>query len=89
MKGNHISQAKEFSTFLCMGRYKSWFTEINYDVHLTYLGLVSCDFTRPQVFLGLTIACSLKATIYRWWVFFSFLSFLRAHELTIHGGCDF
>ena len=29
VKGNHISQVKEFSTFLCMGRYESQFTEIN------------------------------------------------------------
>ena len=29
VKGNHISQVTEFSTFLCMGRYGSRLTEIN------------------------------------------------------------
>ena len=39
VKENQISQVMEFSTFLSMGRWKSW--NHSFDIHFTYLGTVS------------------------------------------------
>ena len=60
----------------------------SFDMHLSQLGPVSCVFT-SWVPSGLTVGsgCSLRAA--RWQVFFvSFLSPLRAHQLTVWGGCN-
>ena len=57
----------------------------SFDIHLSYLGPVSCVFT-SWVSTGLTLGsgCSLMAA--RWQAFFvSFLSSFRAHPLTLHG----
>ena len=97
IKENQISRVKEFSVFLCksLGSLKSflWYARDArlwvhwnhcFDMHLSYLGPVSCIFT-SWVSSGLTTGsgCSLMAA--RWQVFFSDLSFLRAHQLTLEG----
>ena len=62
IKENQISQVKEFSVFLCMGRCKSLGSYQIADMHLSYLGPVSCVFT-SWLSSGLTIGsgCSLMA----------------------------
>ena len=72
IKENWISQVKEFSTFLCMGRCKSLGSpRYTFDMHLSYLEPKSCVFTF-WISSGFTIwsGCSLKAA--RWPVFFIF-----------------
>ena len=49
-----------------------------FDLHLSYLGTVSCNFT-SWAFSGLTIGCGFSLMAARWQVFLSILSFLRAH----------
>ena len=54
------------------------------DRHLGYLRPVSCVFTSlASLVLTIGSGCSLMAA--RWQVFFSFLSFLRAHWFTLEG----
>ena len=70
IKENQISQVKEFSGFLCMGRCKSLGSlKSFFDMHLSYLGPVFSVF-HIQVSSGLLVGndCSLMAA--RWQVFF-------------------
>ena len=41
IKENQTSQVNEFSAFLCLGRCKSLGSLKSFDIHLSYLGLVS------------------------------------------------
>ena len=79
------SQVKEFALFYIWEDARVWaHWNQSFDMHHSYLGPVSCFFT-SWVSLGLTIGsgCSLMAA--RWQVFFSFLSSLRVHQLTLEG----
>ena len=79
-----MSQVKEFSAFLCMGRCKSLGSLKSF---LWYAPRLSGASVRCFLRAPLGSGCSLMAA--RWQVFFvSFLSSLRAHQLTISGGCN-
>ena len=75
-KENQISKIKEFSTFLCMGIFKSLAHSPH--MHLSYLGLVSCVF---QILSSLWAHCI--AWLQSWWLtdhrHSSFLSAFRAY----------
>ena len=80
IKENQIFQIKEFSTFLYMGRNKSWYAP---QMCVSGLGPVACIFT-SWVFTGLTVVsgCSLVAVDGK----YSFLhEFFWAHLLTLEG----
>ena len=85
-KENQIFQVKEFSVFLYMGRCKSlahW--NHFFDTYLSYLGPVSVFSKYPEFPQGSPYAVAAD-----WWLLdggiLSFLSSLRAHQLTIHRG---
>ena len=59
----------------------------SFDMHLGYLGPVSCIFTF-WVSSGLTIESGHSLMAAWWQVVYSLLSFLRAHQLTTSDGCD-
>ena len=74
---------KECSTFLSIGRFKSLDSLKSFLWYVPQLRPVTCVFT-SWVSPGLTVGSGYS----RWQVFFSFLSFLRAHQLTIGCGCN-
>ena len=71
MKENQVSQVNEFSAFLCMGRCWSLGSlKYSFDVHLSYLGPVSCAFS-SRMSSGCTTGGSFRHPV-------SMLSSLRA-----------
>ena len=59
----------------------------SFDGHLSFLGPVSCIFT-SWVSSGWTLGSGCSVMAATWQVcLVSFLSFLRAHQLTLGGGC--
>ena len=85
IKENQISQVEEFSAFLCMGRCNSQLTEV-----ISFICISVTQGQYPLFFtswipLGLTLrnVCSLMSA--RLQEFFSFLSALMAHQLTVEG----
>jgi len=71
-----------------MGQCKSLsFLNSSFDMHLNYLGPVSCIFTF-WVSSGLTIGSGHSLMAVWWQVRYSLLSSLRAHQLTTSGGCN-
>ena len=71
MKENQVSQVNEFSAFLCMGRCWSLGSlKYSFDVHLSYLGPVSCAFS-SHMSSGCTTGGSFRHPV-------SMLSSLRA-----------
>ena len=88
VKEHQISQVKEFSASLYMGQCKSLGSlKSSFDMHLSYLGPVSCIFTF-WVSSGLTIGSGHSLLAAWWQVRYSLLSSLRAHQLTTSGGCN-
>ena len=67
IKENQIFLVKEFSTFLYMGRNKSWYAP---QMCISGLGPVSCVFT-SWVSTGLTVGSGCSLVAVRWQVFFS------------------
>ena len=59
----------------------------SFDLHFSYLGPVSWVFT-SWVSSGLTVGSGYRLMAARCQVCFSCLSSLRAHKLSIHGGCS-
>ena len=70
MEENQLSQIKEFSTSLCMGRCKC-VGSLNHSLytHLSYLGPVSCVFT-SWVSSGLNVRSGCSPMAASWQVFF-------------------
>ena len=85
VRENQISQVKEFSAFLCVGRCKSLGSLKSFLSHAPQLSgaSVSCIFTPEFLSVHCGSGCSLIGA--RSWVFFSFLSALGAQKFSFGG----
>ena len=87
IKENQVSEVKEFSAFLCMQEswkmQESWLPEI---IPLICTSAIWGQYPDTSwVSSGLTAGSGCSPMAARWQVFFSALSFLRAHQLTLEG----
>ena len=89
IKENQVTQVEEFSPFLCVGRYKNLGSLRQFLSHAPQLSGASasilCLHLPSFLSSGLTIGSGYSLMAARRPLFFSFLSSLRAHQLTLGG----